>query len=81
MGWRIASDNGCPCKDCEDRIPGCHDRCCDFRDWKKAQEELKEAERKRVGVNTMSDSKKKALWKKQVRARRYGHGGIRDKSD
>ena len=83
MSWKSANDNGCPCHNCEKREPGtgCHDRCEDFRKWKNAQQELKDKEKKRIGVNTMSDSKKKAIWKKQVMARRYGHGGTRDKND
>lgn len=78
--WR-SKNNGCPCKDCEDRIPGCHDRCADYKAWKATQEELKAADKKRRGVNTMSDAKRKALSRKAMRVKRYGHGGIRDKSD
>ena len=80
--WR-SKNNGCPCYLCEKRKPGtgCHDKCEEFKAWKAGQEELKAEERKQHGVNTMSDAKRKALARKAVRVKRYGHGGIRDKNE
>ena len=80
--WR-SRNNGCPCYECEKREPmtGCHDRCTDYKAWKATQEELKAADKKRRGVNTMSDAKRKALSRKAMRVKRYGHGSTRDKNE
>lgn len=34
-----------PCKDCPDRIPGCHDSCDRYKEWKSQLEKLNEARR------------------------------------
>ena len=69
MGWKDERDNKCPCKGCDKREPGtgCHDRCEAYQKWKASEQELKEEAKRLNGINTMSDAKKKALW----RAARY----------
>lgn len=32
-----------PCKGCQERYPGCHDRCLEFKDYKRKLAEAKEA--------------------------------------
>lgn len=32
-----------PCKDCENRNPGCHDRCEKYADWKERLNKLNKA--------------------------------------
>lgn len=34
--------SNCPCKDCNDRVVGCHDRCESFCNWKKSETEKKD---------------------------------------
>ena len=29
-----------PCKDCQDRHPGCHDKCDGYKSWKMRLEEI-----------------------------------------
>lgn len=77
MAWNRTNNNGCPCKDCQDRQPGtgCHDRCEKFQAWRKKLDERNEEERReRNSCDVMSDAKKKAMWKKQNWKRRYGQG-------
>lgn len=33
----------CPCKDCKQRIPVCHDRCSDYMEWHDALVAAKDA--------------------------------------
>ena len=30
-----------PCKDCADRIPGCHSQCDNYKEWQAIKEERK----------------------------------------
>ena len=32
-----------PCKDCTNRSIGCHDRCCDYHEWKTAGDRARKA--------------------------------------
>jgi hypothetical protein len=32
-----------PCKDCRDRIPGCHGSCARYKEWKQRLDELNKA--------------------------------------
>lgn len=36
-----------PCKDCPDRVLGCHDTCIKYISYRKELDEFKEKERKR----------------------------------
>ena len=55
----------CPCKGCEDRTVTCHGACGKYQAWKKTETE-KRAEINRIkgSKNTMSDAKKRAIWRK-----------------
>lgn len=35
-----------PCKDCQDRHQGCHDKCHGYAEWKSNLEKVNEARRK-----------------------------------
>ena len=35
-----------PCKDCQDRHPGCHDKCNGYADWKSKLEKVNDERRK-----------------------------------
>jgi len=57
--------SGCPCKDCEHRTMTCHGVCTKYSEWKKQEDEKKKArDADRERFNTMSDAKKKAIWRK-----------------
>lgn len=61
----------CPCKTCDIHTVTCHVVCTKYNDWKKKKEEEKlarEAVYKRY--DTMSDAKKKAIWRKMRYDRR-----------
>lgn len=61
---RGASSN-CPCKDCERRTVTCHGVCREYQGWKKEEAEKKRAfDTERHKYDTMSDAKKKAIWRK-----------------
>lgn len=55
----------CPCKGCDRRTVTCHGVCREYQDWKKeveARNAARNAEMKRL--DTMSNAKKKAIWRK-----------------
>jgi hypothetical protein len=55
----------CPCKDCEDRTVTCHGVCGRYQEWKKTETEKKEEINRMNGSkDTMSDAKKRAIWRK-----------------
>ena len=66
MSFNNRNVNGdCPCKDCDIHTVTCHVVCQRYNNWKKELEIKKEEDKKRRGsVNTMSDAKKKAIWRK-----------------
>ena len=64
MDWNRSNPHNCPCKDCQDRNPGCHDRCEKFREWRAKIDSRNEAERAFKQKNdTLSTRKKRALWR------------------
>lgn len=66
MAFNRANSNGCPCKECGERVaePNCHMTCGKYIAWQGKMGSIKEAERKHHESNdTMSDAKKRALWK------------------
>lgn len=72
MDFNMENSHGCPCDGCTEetgRHPGCHDHCEDrYKPWRKKLDEKNEAKRKYEESNyTMSDDKKRALW----RSKRY----------
>ena len=62
----------CPCDGCTERYPACHDYCEDkYKPWKKKKDEERERERQyRMSLDTMSESKKRELWKNNRYQRR-----------
>lgn len=59
-------DTGCPCKGCTDRVPDpkCHGTCEKYKAWREELDKRNEAERTyHKSQDTMSDAKKRALWK------------------
>lgn len=65
MDFNKESSHGCPCKPCPKK--GCgsyHDVCPEYRTWRKELDEKNHAERLRHQSNdTMSNAKKKSIWK------------------
>lgn len=65
------NSHGCSCKGCEDRYPGCHDKCENYKAWKKKHDEAKKAERTYHQSNDIiSERKKRAIWKNQRYSRK-----------
>lgn len=81
MDWKKTRDNGCPCKGCKKREPGtgCHDRCEEYQRWKEAERKLKEEEKRVHGINTMSDTKRKAIWKASLYRNRANKAKVNTK--
>lgn len=71
MAFNRYGPGDCPCKDCDIHTVTCHVVCQKYGQWKKEKEEEKKArEADRQRFNTMSDAKKKAIWKKMRYAQR-----------
>ena len=72
----VDKDN--PCKrDCPQRTSDCHGKCPEykkFRDRKDA--ELEEKNQRHIATDTMSEAKKRAIWRKMRNSRqvRYNKG-------
>lgn len=78
MAFNRSNSRGCPCKDCEKRTLTCHGFCEAYAEWKKAEAAIKEArEKERQRFNTMSDAKKKEIWRRNrySRQQRNRHMG------
>lgn len=54
---------------CGDRESGCHGRCSRYAEWRKVMD-IRNEQAREQNVSTMSDAKKKAIW----RSKRYGRG-------
>lgn len=79
MDFNREFNHGCPCKGCEDRIPepNCHGTCEKYKEWRAKLDKHNQAVRSRHKNNdTMSDSKKKAIWRSQ----RYSRQGYKNSS-
>ena len=58
--------SGCPCKDCTERYPACHDKCEKFMEWRKKVDTQRENERQfHIRMDTMSENKKRELWRQK----------------
>lgn len=72
MGFNMNSTK-CPCKGCKDRTTGdrdkdCHTYCEGYKTWKAENDSVNEKVRNHTSkYNTMSDAKRKAIW----RSKRY----------
>lgn len=67
MGWHD-NNSGCPCNGCGDLVPepNCHGYCERYIAWSAVQHEKNEVARKeRLNQDTISDAKKRALWRKK----------------
>ena len=66
MKFQLSPNSSCPCKDCEERNPACHDRCERYKVWKKNLQDMR-AEEKRYSESkqTISDVSLRKIWKKQ----------------
>ena len=65
MSFNRDNNKGCPCAGCKDRVvePNCHMTCEPFLKWRQDKDDENKA--KRMGeVSTMSETKKRAIWKK-----------------
>ena len=75
MTFNKENKSKCPCYGCTKRVadPNCHPTCEEHLAWKKQNDARKEAEREfhRKNDNTMSDNKKRAIW----RSKRYSRQG------
>ena len=72
---REMHNSGCPCKDCENRTPGCHDTCEGYKAWRSGWDKMMETRREYLkSFDTISDSYIKHLLRKnrdKRHARRY----------
>ena len=78
MSWNRTRNNNCPCQGCTDRYPACSAHCEkeEFKVWKEKTAKAKEAEKKyKESLGTLSDAKKKMLWRKQRYRTRSYHSG------
>lgn len=71
-------DKDCPCKkDCPDRNDVCHGKCRKYLDWRDIQDaKLDEKNKRHIASDTMSEAKKRAIWRKlrSTRQVRYNKG-------
>lgn len=68
---RDMRDSGCPCKECGDRNPGCHDKCEKYKAWRAGWDRMMENRRKYMeSLDTISDGYKKYLMRKNRDKRR-----------
>ena len=75
MSFNHNNKTNCPCKDCTDRYPGCHDKCERFAGWKQMLEEYRKNEREYHQKNdVISDAKLHTIWKSRRYNSRVGHG-------
>ena len=67
MSFNRDNSNGCPCKDCDHRVPEprCHMTCKDYLEWRK-QVDIRSEKERACKLNVMSDAKKHAIWKKTL---------------
>lgn len=63
-----------PCKDCQDRYIGCHERCNKYQKYKAYCDKLRELRRKESIMNNSSPAKDKAyrIVYSLIRQGRYG---------
>ena len=67
---------GCPCRqECEKRHPACHEKCPDFRKWRKELDEIQKEEQKKV-LDPISDAVKKKMWKNIVYRKKQKIGRV-----
>ena len=52
-----------PCKNCEDRVVGCHANCKSYIDWAKEHNEAKEKDRKEKIVDFAIRKVRRKRWK------------------
>lgn len=72
MGFIIGPiDRDCPCeRSCPDRTPECHGQCDRYNQWRKKKDAaLEEKAIRQAGKDVMSETKKRAIWKKMRRSR------------
>ena len=70
-GFNKGRNTGCPCQFCEIHTVTCHVVCEKYNGWKKQKEEENQAKRAANNrYDTMSDAKKKAIWRKMRYNRR-----------
>ena len=79
MDFSKANKTNCPCRNCPDKGCGAyHNKCEKYVGWKKKMDELNDAERTyRQRNDTMSEAKKKSLWRSKRYSRQlmYNKGG------
>jgi len=73
-------DKECPCeRACPERNPECHGKCERYNQWRrKKDEELALKNKRHVSSDTMSDAKKRAIWKKMRTSRKVHYNKGRD---
>lgn len=71
-------DPECPCeRTCPDRNAECHGKCPKYLDWRGKQDiKLVEKNQRHIASDTMSEAKKRAIWRKlrSTRQVRYNKG-------
>lgn len=71
-------DPECPCeRTCPDRNAECHGKCPKYLDWRGKQDiKLEEKNQRHIASDTMSEAKKRAIWRKMRGSRqvRYNKG-------
>ena len=63
----------CPCRDCEDRTRGCHDRCPEYQSWKEAHQAAVADYRKRYTELIWKSSHERYFMRAEHRRKMHGH--------
>ena len=74
-----SSNNDCPCYRCTERVaePNCHPTCDRYLKWQKKKAAQNDAARKeKQKNNTMSDAKRRILWKNKRYARQGNYSRL-----
>jgi len=72
-------DPDCPCERmCPDRTPECHGQCGKYKAWRKKMDAfLEEKNQRQNAQDTMSDAKKKAIWRKMRNSRKVSYNRLK----
>lgn len=83
MNFNRDAGNGCPCKECPEKGCGAkHDTCEQYTEWQKQLEKRNAAERNfHKGNDTISDAKKRDIWRGKRYSRRLWYNRNGTKSD
>lgn len=76
MDFSKNNGSGCPCKECKDRYPACHDHCekSEYVAWREKMATMKKAEQDyRKQFNCISDANIRASWRNKRYSRQVNY--------